>query len=384
MKKFFFLCVLAFSSLNMFAAELGAGYTKVTDLSTLKAGDKVVLYCDAASEGVTGWNGTKDATISTTASDWVKYIVEVDADGVYLKDTYAEKYITTPGSSNQFKYGDKAACALNAADNALGCGGERYLYKNVNGDKVYYRMYVDKSKSDAYSPFYAYVVAPVEEVAATAIELNKVELTLDLYHAEKLIATLTPAEATTEIEWTTSDATVATVSRGVVTALKEGTATITAKAGEGVEATCAVTVNAAPATWTCEYLAGVAVEIPEAITFEGYVTGIYQEWDDEHKNISFYLADEKDGGEVFLCFRAKPADGERKVVVGDKVSITGKVGMYNGKSQLLQGCEYSVTTPSAIENINANEVKATKIVENGQIFIIKNGVKYNIFGAEVR
>ena len=43
--------------------------------------------------------------------------------------------------------------------------------------------------------------------------------------------------------WTTSDASVATVSNGVVTAKKVGTATITARAGNK-EATCAITVVA--------------------------------------------------------------------------------------------------------------------------------------------
>ncbi len=38
---------------------------------------------------------------------------------------------------------------------------------------------------------------------------------------------------------------------------------------------------------------------------------------------------------------------------------------------------------SALDNVSANETKAVKVIENGQIFIIKEGVKYNIFGAEV-
>ncbi len=38
---------------------------------------------------------------------------------------------------------------------------------------------------------------------------------------------------------------------------------------------------------------------------------------------------------------------------------------------------------SAVENVNAT-VKSVKTIENGQVVIIKNGVKYNVLGAEVR
>ena len=41
-------------------------------------------------------------------------------------------------------------------------------------------------------------------------------------------------------------------------------------------------------------------------------------------------------------------------------------------------------TKSAVENVEADKVGAEKVVENGQIFILKNGVKYNALGAEVK
>ena len=39
---------------------------------------------------------------------------------------------------------------------------------------------------------------------------------------------------------------------------------------------------------------------------------------------------------------------------------------------------------SAVENVEAVEVGAKKVVENGQVYIIKNGVKFNVLGAEVK
>ena len=79
------------------------------------------------------------------------------------------------------------------------------------------------------------------ESSATSITLNKTELTLAVNGTEQLEATVTPEGQ--EIIWTSSDTDVATVSEdGLVTAVKAGTATITAKLNDGKKATCTVTV----------------------------------------------------------------------------------------------------------------------------------------------
>ena len=82
-------------------------------------------------------------------------------------------------------------------------------------------------------------------VAATGIALNKETLTLKVGESETLIATLTPENATDNVSWSSSNETVATVdASGKVTAIAEGNATITAKAGD-VSATCEVTAECA-------------------------------------------------------------------------------------------------------------------------------------------
>ena len=61
--------------------------------------------------------------------------------------------------------------------------------------------------------------------AATAISLDKTEVTLSVEGVSTLIATLTPANAVDTIIWETSDEAIATVDQtGVVTAVAVGTA----------------------------------------------------------------------------------------------------------------------------------------------------------------
>ena len=88
------------------------------------------------------------------------------------------------------------------------------------------------------------VTVKAKVIAVESVELNKTEAELAEGESLTLVATVKPDDATDKtVEWSSSDETVATVADGVVTAVKEGTATITAKAGEKT-ATCAVTVKA--------------------------------------------------------------------------------------------------------------------------------------------
>ncbi len=87
----------------------------------------------------------------------------------------------------------------------------------------------------------------VEVYPITDVTLNESEATI--YKGQELVleATYEPENTTgdTEVTWTSSDEEVATVKDGVVTALKEGTTTITATI-DGVEATCELTVKEIP------------------------------------------------------------------------------------------------------------------------------------------
>jgi uncharacterized protein YjdB len=79
-------------------------------------------------------------------------------------------------------------------------------------------------------------------IAVTSVELDHTSLEMTEEDVVTLIATVKPDDATDKtVTWSSSDATVATVDNGKVTAIKEGEAIITATAGSKA-ATCKVTV----------------------------------------------------------------------------------------------------------------------------------------------
>ena len=82
-------------------------------------------------------------------------------------------------------------------------------------------------------------------VHVTSIALNKATLSLDVGEKDLLSVEFTPANTTNKgLVWSTSDATIATVSNGLVTAVKKGktTITVTSEDKSDVKATCEVTV----------------------------------------------------------------------------------------------------------------------------------------------
>ena len=164
MKKFTLLlsAMLLACATGLWAASLGEGYTKVTDISSLAVGDKVVLYADDASVGVTGWNSNKDATVAETG--WVEYVVEAAEKGVLLKDEAESKYIASPGNANVFQYGETGGvCSVD--QNGVLCCNSRYLCKN----STYHRMY---SSIGTYNPFYVYKLVSADTSADTLTALT--------------------------------------------------------------------------------------------------------------------------------------------------------------------------------------------------------------------
>lgn len=82
-------------------------------------------------------------------------------------------------------------------------------------------------------------------VHVNSVNLSETSITLNVNETETLSAEVKPYNATDKnVSWTSSDTSVATVSNGVVTAVGEGSATITVTTADGgYTATCLVTVT---------------------------------------------------------------------------------------------------------------------------------------------
>ena len=90
------------------------------------------------------------------------------------------------------------------------------------------------------------VDVPPETVPVTGVTISAPTLTLEEGESKQLTATVSPDNATNKnVSWSSSDEEIATVSNGLVTGVKEGTAQITVTTADGNKtATCAVTVEA--------------------------------------------------------------------------------------------------------------------------------------------
>ncbi|MDE5822863.1 MAG: leucine-rich repeat protein [Paramuribaculum sp.] len=120
---------------------------------------------------------------------------------------------------------------------------EQIVYKNVSlrvpdNSAEYYR------KSDGWRNFF-YILG-INEICPIDIEMELADVELTEGESTILKAIITPENATEKsVTWSSSDSSVASVdATGLVTAVKAGTATITATTSNGLTASCNVTVKA--------------------------------------------------------------------------------------------------------------------------------------------
>lgn len=142
-----------------------------------------------------------------------------------------------------------------------------------------------------------------------------------------------------------------------------------------------------------------AVEIAKALgdnetttanyAVSGYVAKVYEEFNTQYNNLSFYMTDDATSTYGDLqCRRAKmSAEEGPTLAAGDKVLIVGKLtnNFYNDKNtaQIYQG-QATIEWKSAIENILMNDTKINKVIVDGVVYIVRDGKMFDVRGAQVR
>lgn len=131
-----------------------------------------------------------------------------------------------------------------------------------------------------------------KSVAVTEVRLDKTATTLFEGDTEELMATVMPENATDKgIEWKSSDESVATVSQtGLVTALKDGSATITVITNDGgFRASCEVTVKKKVIAVTGVKLSAASMTLREGD--KGTLTATVEPANATNKNVEWWTSD---------------------------------------------------------------------------------------------
>lgn len=102
-----------------------------------------------------------------------------------------------------------------------------------------------------------------KEIVTESITLEQTSITLIVEDTKQLSYSIYPQNSINkDVKWESSNTSVVTVSNGMLTALKEGNATITVSTDNGKTSTCEITVNPKPIEWYSSSMYRVGSDIP--------------------------------------------------------------------------------------------------------------------------
>ena len=221
------------------------------------------------------------------------------------------------------------------------------------------------------------------EVAVTSVTLDQATLALEVGKSANLTATVLPANASnTKVSWSSSDATIASVSNlGKVTAVKVGTATITAtsQSNPQIKAECVVTVSEEGGKYgsvnkpktVAQILAIAAEECKEANdrTAEPvYVKGIVWKAPTNKGTFSqgIYLKDALTDQKDLWVYSANH-DELKEPYKNDEVVLHGYLMNYNGTIEVSNVTIDGAKVYPAVDSVTRGTSSITYNVEHGSV-----------------
>ena len=234
----------------------------------------------------------------------------------------------------------------------------------------------------------------VEATPVTSITLDKTSASLRAGQSITLTAYVNPSDATDKtVTWSSSNPSVATVENGVVKAIKVGSATITAKAGEKM-ATCSVTVEVTPVTSLTLDKTSASLMAGQSITLTATVnpsdaTDKTIAWTSSNPSVASveksWMADSG------IVNALKVGNATITAKVGDKmatcevtVEVTPVTSITLDKSSVSLKVGQTVTLKATVNPSNATDKtvvwtssnSSVATVENGVVKALKGGVAY--------
>ena len=119
--------------------------------------------------------------------------------------------------------------------------------------------------------------------------------------------------------------------------------------GKGKEEVVIEVTNCATAAEAALSVSGNNVEYNggQSYTITGYVTAIQTAYNATNKNITFWMADTEAGGKVLEAYKCAIENEADAPLVGDKVSVTGKLTKYNTTPEFAEGCTCTILERAA-------------------------------------
>lgn len=239
-------------------------FTKVTDISSLKAKDTIILALQSAPVIAGAIDGKKLTALTSgiTVTDAGAYADAAyklvigtikNKTGFSLQPVGSTKVLA---EQNNDLYLENTTSTKNLMWEFVADGTNGIFVRNLGNSDAMFKYHAGNAAIKPYKAgtvgavyVYVYVRPYTEPVIPAAEGVSLDQTTLDFYVGDAdvtLKATVTPSGADQAVIWESSNTAVATVSTsGKVHAVAKGTATITAKvkSNETLKAECAVTVN---------------------------------------------------------------------------------------------------------------------------------------------
>ena len=147
-------------------------------------------------------------------------------------------------------------------------------------------------------------------------------------------------------------------------------------------------------TITCDSARVAALaDKTDAAIVKGYVTSIAVAFNESKKNISFWMADTPDGGQVFEAYQAVCNSADDAPAVGSLVWVSGTLTKYKSTPEMAKGCTFGILNaadpavnlgPKTIaEFLALKNTKDTCVVSGVVADIVmdtKDATKYNKYG----